>query len=342
MQYLVPMGEIILLAALQLAIFLNTSRNPLSIFYLCFFTFMGVSFLLGFPKSAFHLLLVVNALYFALCKSWGGQSTKIIQSGLVIGLVFLIIPEMVALFSGSGFANKLNAPALFPLWILMIVVPAFRKFKTVIVAIIIATIIIAVLASARGILLASVPALLYYIYQRKLPAMVYFVPFLAAFLIYSFATPLMDAVGYNSYLNSSASNWQRAMMNDSALKDTISTLFTMNESRIFDSAIDFRYSYDMENLSVHNIFLAFGLFNGLIPALILLFSCLSMVTRHRNSPLACVMMFLFIYMLLGPDTSVTRFSLMTIFACSALSVFATGKNRRPKKRARRNPAQALA
>lgn len=313
-----PAAELALLLMLQLSIFLNTFRRKIPLLYLCIVGLLIAAVSLGYPKRGYHLMLVASSLYVASCRHWSRQEKRTIFFGLVISLILLLVPELNALKStfSAGFLDKIRAPKLYPLWMLMIILPAFRKHRALITLCMMATALIAIQVSARGILLGTVAALIVYKFSHKIPAKFYYTILFSSFMTYTFAVPILHSFGYSGYLEMSASNWQRSMMNISALNGTLATYFAMDELSIFTSALDYRYSYDSASLSVHNLFLAFGLFNGLLPMVALLCSVIYLVARHRSSTLAPVMVFSYFYILLGPDSSNTRAALLIIFACA--------------------------
>jgi hypothetical protein len=135
---------------------------------------------------------------------------------------------------------------------------------------------------------------------------------IALFILYSLAFPILVALDWGQVLEASASNWQRAMLNHAAIVNTLSTPFSMSETTIFSAAEEYRYSHDTEALTVHNLFWAFGLFNGAIPAALLFWAVIRNVVTTRGCKYASIAGFYYLMMILGPDVTATRTGLLVI------------------------------
>jgi uncharacterized membrane protein len=115
-------------------------------------------------------------------------------------------------------------------------------------------------------------------------------------------------------IQETASNSQRALMNIASLTNSFNNLITLDETAVFDVVSEYQYSHDSSNLTVHNLFLSFSLFNGLLPAIILLTVVMVGIRRLSGTSYLPIGVFVYFLMLLGPDSFETRYALLLLVA----------------------------
>ncbi len=307
--------ELSLVFTISFCIVSSISKSKAIIFAAGLIGSLAVGAVLGYPKSTYHLLLIVVA---AICTKshWSAASRR--ASNIAAQLCLFFIAAIALTNAEWSMQDKNKSPQFFAIWGL-ILINSNRPWASLVARLfMIFDILLSYISSARGILLGSVSAL--GLSGKNHSRIKKYISTIAAatFFIYLLAVPIILATNKVDKLENSASNAQRALMNYHALMD--SKFITMSETAIFDSAEPLRYAHDDERLTVHNLFLAFALFNGLIPAAILFISVITMISKISDSRLIPLGFYLYLVITLGPDSSQTRISLLLLCAlCITLS-----------------------
>jgi len=267
---------------------------------------MGV--LLGFPKSSYHYLLIGMLFYTVYEDRWSARSRNIVRSGMILVLVLMSIKSFF--YFDFKFDNKYTILQLYTLWGAIIISKYRGRLYYFIPLLMFIDIALSLKVAARGVLISTLTSLalvIKSISRKRVLILSFFFGFL---LIYILAAPVFMLFDQHDILKMSASNSQRSAMNYSALSDVLRSPLLLDENLIYESASRYKFEYDDNRLTVHNLILAFGLFNGLLPGLLLLFLIFMAINRLIGSPYLPFAGYLFFVMMLGPDSSVTRISLI--------------------------------
>ena len=314
--------EIILISSLVISILLNSSKNKYlllifpALFLLCF------GYIFDFIKSAYHFFLLVVIILSVLNLKWSKNSKLIIKYSLIFTLILYCIYRIINVDLSLG--DKSFYPTTFPVWAALIIIYGYRLKKTLVVTTLIDA-IFAYIVKARAVLIGDIFCILaFYVPIKIIKKFIYTVP-IAAFILYVFSNPAAYYFGYGNFLEDSASNKQRSLMNFEALISFISRPIQFDENSIFNTASDFINDQNDSNqnmLTVHCLFLAFGQFNGLIPMLVLYICVLNIMGRLVGTQYLPIAIYSYFQILLGPDSFDMRYFLLLMPCCLVLS----GKN----------------
>lgn len=309
---LVACLELALLAALFVGCLMNARRYPSFFLLLPFAIICAILTGFGWPKSSYHLLLI-GLFYFATRPiRWKRSTRQFLRLFVSFELLFLVIVDFVQ--ADWSMQSKTAVPQSFYLWgtVFLLTRRGLSWARILAIGLIVLDIGVSIIVSARGILFGSAAALFFIpkriAKRRNILTSVLVISFLSYILI----APLLMLFVEQDVIIATASNAQRSAMNNKALIYSMQKPVALDETSVFDSVSEFRYSYDGSKLTVHNLFLAFGLFNGFFPALVLWVLVIKSIRRLSGSHLLPVGVYLYFIMILGPDSFTTRFSLMLL------------------------------
>ncbi|MCU8104649.1 hypothetical protein L5M38_08850 [Shewanella sp. SM101] len=312
--YIPYVVEVLAFSFIFICILTNLKRfHYLVSFCLFFVMFFLAVFIFGFYKSSYHALILV-LLFFSFIISFNGK-VSFRYSSFFIKLIFFILIFLMISSADFTFSDKTNMPKLFPLWAVLMVLFKNRSshlIRFLIFSLLFIDLFFALKSSARGISLGLISAIYFYkfrpnCFQSTLPFFLIF-----AFLLYILLQPILLYFSSDGLLNSSASNFQRVMMNISSVKHIVNYPFMFNETLIFTSVDEYRYAHDSDKLTVHNIILAFSLFNGWLSGLLLLCLISFSAKRFYHSNYLPIFIYMFGVLMLGPDAFDTRIYIMLI------------------------------
>jgi hypothetical protein len=310
--------EIVLFAAVFFACIANARRDSLAILLIPFAIFCLAMTLGGYAKSSYHLLIIGVAAYSIRPISWPPITRVIVKYILVISLFSLSLHEFY--FADWTFQNKVMTPQFYYLWgALLIFSQSNIVVKYIAIPLIFLDLIISFGVSARGMIVGCIFALLFLVRGLNSRRKAVISILLLCSFLYTFLAPFFMLYTNLEVISETASNTQRSLMNIDALQASMDAIVTLDESRVFTSASDYQYSNDDSNLTVHNLFLAFALFNGFLPALILFWVVIFSVSNLDRTYYLPFGVFLFFLMLLGPDSFNTRFSLLLILSLNIVN-----------------------
>jgi len=307
-------AELALFAALFFVCMANVRRYPLLLLLLPLTFFCIAMALLGYTKSAYHLLLVGLAFYATRPVIWPTLGKAFVKYFLIAILFYLSFQEILT--SDWSFQNKVMVPQFYYLWgAILILNGAKRNWLTnVAILLIVLDFIVSFYVSARGMMIGSALALLFFVNGLSSRHAAILFVLLSGSVLYTFVLPYVLLYSNSFFINETASNVQRSLMNISALLASTDSIITLDEFKIYGSAADHMYSHDDSNLTVHNLFLAFSLFNGLLPAVILFAVLVRSISKLASTSYLPFAIFLFFLMLLGPDSFNTRFALLVVLS----------------------------
>jgi len=309
--------ELGLLACLMAACLANVRQHKAMLLLLPFAIACAAGAAVGYPKSAYHLLLIGVIWAASLRTHWSKTSRRLVKAGAISSLLVVFVISVA--LSDWQLEMKITAPQLFSVWALILLLTSDRSFRIPVAITIIFDMMISLQVAARGVLLGDLFALLS---VRRNPRIIRrFIPLFAVLstLLYILVYPIFVLMGSDDFLSGSLSNFQRSLLNFQAVIDIVGVPFTLNETGIFAAASELQYSHDSDSLTVHNLLLAFGLFNGLIPALWLGYLILRILRQLALGPYLPIGLYLYFVMLLGPDSSVTRYSLILLTSLLVIS-----------------------
>ena len=314
-------AELLLLANLCYhALFMNLRRNLFVSFLFAFsLIYLVAAVYLGYYKSAYHMMFVALVPLAIVSEGLNKSSRARFYWVLAISLVLLAVSEFLG--SSLSFDNKYESPNFYYVWGLVLLAPLVPKYKYWAVLILFCVeIIISMQVGARGMIVYTLVSLVFLGARWiKFPVFAQIGLFLGLTLFYVFSLEIAHIMGFTDYIYSSASNYQRAFLNSRAVEFLSGNFLILDEESIFAQFRDLRYSYDSEELSVHCLYLAFGLFNGVLPALLIYGAALYMVVKTRGIAYKPLSAFLLLFTIFGPDVTVTRSGLLIIVYLYLLS-----------------------
>lgn len=275
-----------------------------------------VLMVLGYPKSGYHALIALAGVCAVLPVRRSYVSPKFLLIPIALSLIILATHWITS--SDVSILNKYSTPKLFPLWFMVLFFFPEKRGQIFATLIIVVDIYLQNRVQARGLMLGAVIALAVLYVPSPLTRRFAFPLAASALALYVAAFPIARALEVEGAIYSSASNMQRAGMNNAALIDIIKHPLKFDENAIFVSARAFAYSYDTATLTVHNLFLAFGLFNGLIVACLMVTVTLMIINAQTERRFIAISLFCFLYVMLGPDTAYTRVVLLILLSIGLL------------------------
>ncbi|UAL08908.1 hypothetical protein [Caulobacter segnis] len=333
MNLLPILSELSILCGLLVVLAMQLFRSRLAVVLATAAAGAMAMLVLGYPKSGYHALIALIGIYAVLPVHRSYVSSKFLLIPIGVSLSILAIHWISS--SNISILSKYSTPKLFPLWFMALFFLPEKRGRLVATLIILVEIYLQNRVQARGLMLGAFTALAA-LYMPSTLTRRFAVPLaVSALVLYVAAFPIARAMGVERAIYSSASNMQRAGMNNAALMDTLKQPLTLDENAIFVSARPFAYSYDTASLTVHNLFLAFGLFNGLIVAFLLVAVTLLIVNTQTERRFIAISLFCFLYAMLGPDTAYTRVVLLILFSIGLLrqggGEFVVGKRGGPQR-----------
>lgn len=314
--------EIYLMCMMLLSILLSIRKNTVLILTFPATAILMIAAFSGYTKSAYHLLIICTILA-STTSQWTEGSKKLAKISLQFCLLATGISALI--HADWSLHNKNNAPQLYAIWGLITVTATTPLANFIARIMMFGDILTSLQSLARGVLIGSSAALgLSFIKPRRIATIIPIIGILI-FAIYVFAMPILLTIGKSATLENSASNAQRALMNYHALMD--SRMFSMNETAIFESAESLQYPHDDDRLTVHNLILAFSLFNGIAPATALFACTIFILKKISLGKLLPLGFYLYLLIILGPDSSHTRISLLLLGSLSIISPLKAGGDR---------------
>jgi len=160
MSVLTYFAELALLAAVVSAILIETCRKPGRATFVVALTSLGAIAIAGFPRSGYRMSLVLVCVCAAFVPRWGKRAIMLSRIGVLVAAAAMIAREV--LYSDYSLGSKLTAPRLYPVWILLCVTMKGKPWVRVGLVLIVADLSIALAASARGLSIGALAALIFF------------------------------------------------------------------------------------------------------------------------------------------------------------------------------------